>query len=173
MAAEPAIEDCLPVGADRFEKGVFDGLGLLVASIELAAALGLAEMEPIASEAQTDKGRQRAFKLIGPDYSYSGLKRWTNPGVESPGGISPPGALRTGRARLHASASSQPPCSYSNCQCANRPWSRRAMRRSHWSARHLWPRKRLYFCVAPTSRVHGRYAAVWDTAPISERCRNS
>ena len=60
VAAEPAIEDRLPVGADRFDKEVLDGLGVLVVSIELAAGLRLAEMGPIASEVQTAKGRQTA-----------------------------------------------------------------------------------------------------------------
>ncbi len=44
---ELAIQDCLPVRAAGFDEDVPDGLVVLVTRIELAAALGLAEMDPV------------------------------------------------------------------------------------------------------------------------------
>ena len=42
-----AVEDGLPVRAERFDEDVLDRLGVFVASIQLAAALGLAQMDPV------------------------------------------------------------------------------------------------------------------------------
>ena len=44
---ELTIEDCFPVRAEGFDEDVFDGLVVLVTSIEFAAALGLAQMDPV------------------------------------------------------------------------------------------------------------------------------
>ena len=42
-----AVEDLLPVRAEGFDEGVLDRLVVLVTRIELAAALRLAQMDPI------------------------------------------------------------------------------------------------------------------------------
>ena len=44
---ELAVEDCLPVGAEGFEEDILDRLVVFVTSIELAAALGLAHVDPV------------------------------------------------------------------------------------------------------------------------------
>ena len=44
---ELAVEDCLPVRAEGFDEDVFDGLVVLVTSVQLAAALRLAQMDPV------------------------------------------------------------------------------------------------------------------------------
>ena len=87
-------------------------------------------------------GRARA--LGGGRPGGTGATRVPGRRSSRPGESHPRGALRTRRSCLHASGSSQPPRPYSNCQCANRSGSRRAMRRNHWSARRHWPRKRVY-----------------------------
>jgi len=76
VAAELAIEDCLPVRADRFDEEVLKGLGVLVANIELAAALGLAQMDPIASEAlpQTDQTRFEAARSVSRSSAGAGRR---------------------------------------------------------------------------------------------------
>ena len=42
-----AIEDRFPVGAEGFEKDVFDGQGVLVVRVGLATDLGLADVDPV------------------------------------------------------------------------------------------------------------------------------
>ena len=49
MAGELSIEDSSPVRAKGLDEDVLDGLVVLVAGIELAAALRLAEMDPVRS----------------------------------------------------------------------------------------------------------------------------
>ena len=49
MAGELSIENGSPVRAEGFDEDVLDGLVVLVAGIELAAALRLAEMDPVGS----------------------------------------------------------------------------------------------------------------------------
>ena len=44
---ELAIEDGFPVGAEGFDEDVLERLGVLVMSVELAAALSLAEVDPV------------------------------------------------------------------------------------------------------------------------------
>ncbi len=44
---ELAIEGFFPVRAEGFDEDVFDGLVVLVTSIEFAAALRLAQMDPV------------------------------------------------------------------------------------------------------------------------------
>ena len=46
---ELSIENVFPVWAEGFDEDVLDGLVVLVAGVELAAALGLAEMDPVRS----------------------------------------------------------------------------------------------------------------------------
>ena len=47
MARELSIENGFPVRGEGFDKGVLNGQFELVAGIELAAALPLAEMDPV------------------------------------------------------------------------------------------------------------------------------
>ena len=44
---ELSIEDGFPVRAERFDEDVLNELVVLVAGIELAVTLGLAEMDPV------------------------------------------------------------------------------------------------------------------------------
>lgn len=44
-----AVEDRAPAGVDGFEEDVFDGQDELLAGVELAAALGLSDMDPVGS----------------------------------------------------------------------------------------------------------------------------
>ena len=55
-----AVEDGLPVRAERFDEDVFYRLGVLVVSIQLAAALGLAQMDPVGG-AVADPGEAGCF----------------------------------------------------------------------------------------------------------------
>ena len=47
MAGELSIENGFPVGAEGFDEDVLNWLGVLVMSVELAAALSLAEVDPV------------------------------------------------------------------------------------------------------------------------------
>ena len=49
MARELSIENGSPVRAEGFDEDVLDGLAVLVAGVELAVALRLAEMDPVRS----------------------------------------------------------------------------------------------------------------------------
>ena len=65
---------------------------------------------------------------------------------ESPGGIAPPGALRTGREPLSSSGSHHPAAGLIPIgQCANSFGSRRATRPNQCSARRRWRLNLLYF----------------------------
>ncbi len=41
-----AVEDCLPVAAERFQEDVLHRLGVPVTDVELASALSLANVDP-------------------------------------------------------------------------------------------------------------------------------
>ena len=49
MAGELSIENGIPVRVEAFDEDVLDGLAVLVAGVELAVALRLAEMDPVRS----------------------------------------------------------------------------------------------------------------------------
>lgn len=49
MAGELSTENCFPVRAEGFAEDVLDGQAELAAGVELAAALHLAEIDPIRS----------------------------------------------------------------------------------------------------------------------------
>ena len=81
--------------------------------------------------------------------------------VESPGGVSPPGAHRSGRERLRSSGSYRPAavlCSIG--QWANSVGVRQAMSRTQCSARLRCRRRRLYFDIAHRARHRSRWRSV-------------
>ena len=60
----------MPVGTKRFDEDVFDGQGVLVVRVEFAAALGLAEVEPVGSPlagAAEARGFAEGFQQDGSD----------------------------------------------------------------------------------------------------------
>ena len=77
MAGEPSIENDFPVRAEGSDEDVLDVLVVLVAGIELAAALGLAEMNPVRSELATaldaqGLAGQRGYGSVVTDFPLSG-----------------------------------------------------------------------------------------------------
>jgi hypothetical protein len=78
---------------------------------------------------------------------------------ESPGGIPPPGALRTVRERLRSYGSHHPAVGLRprSCQCANMLGSRRATPPSQCSARRWCPRSLLNFLLAHQVKVRLRW----------------
>ena len=78
--------------------------------------------------------------------------------VESPGGISPPGAHGTGHERLRSSGSYRPAAARCNKrQWAKSPGSQAAMARIRCSERRRCRRKRLYFPSAQRANRRSRY----------------
>ena len=75
--------------------------------------------------------------------------------VESPGGIAPPGAHRTGLETLASSGSYRPAGGLaSKRQRKNNPGSRTTTRPNQWYALTQWPRRRLYFRIAHFIRAN-------------------
>ena len=72
-AVELAIEDCFPVRAEGLDEDVLDGLVVLVTRVEFAAALRLAEMDPVGG-AIAGAGEARSF-AEGFDYRHAMLYR--------------------------------------------------------------------------------------------------
>ena len=65
-----AIEDGFPVGTEGFDEDVFDGQGEFVVCVELAAAQGLAEVEPVGGAiagAAEARGFAQGFQQDGPE----------------------------------------------------------------------------------------------------------
>ncbi len=87
--------------------------------------------------------------------------------VESPGGVSSPGAHRSGRERLRSSGSYRPAavlCSIG--QWANSVGVRQAMSRTQCSARLRCRRRRLYFDIAHRARHRSRWRSVGQSADL-------
>ena len=63
-AVELTIEDCFPIRAEGFDEDVLHGLVVLVTRVEFAAALRLAEMDPVGGAiAGTLKARRLAERF--------------------------------------------------------------------------------------------------------------
>ena len=82
--------------------------------------------------------------------------------VESPGGLAPPGALRSRREPLDSPGSCHPAVGCApDAQCANRPRSRLAIAARNRAVRVGWPRNRLYFRMAQRIRYLLMSLRVW------------
>ena len=94
----------------------------------------------------------------GPPFGESLAACVQKPDVESPGGISPPGAHGTGHERLRSSGSYRPAAARCNKrQWAKSPGSQAAMARIRCSERRRCRRKRLYFPSAQRANRRSRY----------------